>query len=209
MKTALSRDLGISILIATLAIAGCSTTQVIVSEWSNPRYVSPSFKRIMVGGVGEETSIRRNFEDEFVAQLRAAGVAALPSYRYMPEDEKIDESKLKQAAQRAGTDGAILARSVSVEQKTEYGPSYYPLAGFGIFGRHVGASWSGPYGAPSVSRYNVYTSETTLYDVTKNEVVWTGTIKTTEPDNINTAIKDYVGAVIKALNEKNLLGVMR
>jgi hypothetical protein len=41
-----------------------------------------------------------NFEDEFLVQLRAAGVDALPSYRYIAEDEKIDETKLKQAAQR-------------------------------------------------------------------------------------------------------------
>ncbi|HEY3165929.1 MAG TPA: hypothetical protein VGK57_01800, partial [Candidatus Binatia bacterium] len=73
-----------------------------VSEWRNPAYTSGSFKRIMIGGPGEETSVRRNFEDEFLAQFRAAGIDALPSYRYMAEDERIDETKLKQAAQKAG-----------------------------------------------------------------------------------------------------------
>lgn len=205
MNITLSRIFAIAILIATPALAGCSATQMLVSEWSNPGYTSSSFKRIMVGGVGGETSIRRNFEDEFVARLRAAGVDALPSYQYIPEAENVDEAKLKQAAQKAGADAAILARSVSVEQKTEYGPSYYPSAGFGIFGRNVGASWSGVYGAPRVHRYDVYTSEATLYDVAKNEVVWTGTIQTTQPDNVHTAIKSYVETVIEALNKKNLL----
>ena len=39
----------------------------------------------------------------------------------------------------------------------------------------------------------------------KNDLVWSGTIKTTEPENVQTAIKSYVEAVIKALEAQNLL----
>lgn len=194
------------VLITGVALTGCSTAKMLVSEWSNPSYRAPSFKRIMVGGIGGQTSIRRNFEDEFAMQLRASGVDALPSYRYLPDDERIDEGKLKEAAKAAGADAVIIARSVNIEQKTEVGPSYYPTPAFGIFGRHLSASWYGPYGAPSVHRYNLYTSEATLYDLAKNEVVWTGTVQTTEPENVNTAIRSYAETVIKALNEKNLIG---
>jgi hypothetical protein len=196
-----------SILAGTLTLGGCSgaSSSLVVNQWSNPGYSSPSFKRIMVGGVGEEGSTRRNFEDEFVNQLKTAGVDASPSYRHIPEEAKIDEAQVKQAAQRAGADALITARAVNVEQKTEVGP-YYPAPAIGIYGTNVGAIWQGPYGSPSVRRYNEYTSETTLYDLTKNEVVWTGTIKTTDPGNTTTAIKTYVEAVIKALGEKNLLG---
>jgi hypothetical protein len=197
------------VLLFALMLGGCASSNTLVSQWSNPAYTAPSFRRLMVAGIGGETSIRRNFEDEFLAQLRAAGVDALPSYRYMPEEEKIDEAKLKQAARTAGADAVIMARAVSVEQKTEYGPSYYPTPSFGIFGRNVGAVWHGLYGSPSVHRYNEYTSETTLHDLAKNEVVWTGTVKTTEPGNVGKAIKEYVAAVIKALTEKNLLVVKR
>jgi hypothetical protein len=192
-----------------LILGGCASSNTLVSQWSNPGYTAQSFKRLMVAGIGGETSIRRNFEDEFVTQLRAAGVDALPSYRYMAEEEKIDEAKLKQAARTAGRDAVIFARAVNVEQKTEYGPSYYPTPSFGIFGRNVGAVWHGLYGSPSVRRYNEYTSETTLHDLAKNEVVWTGTVKTTEPENVNKAINEYVAAVIKALSEKNLLPIKK
>jgi Domain of unknown function (DUF4136) len=100
----------------------------------------------------------------------------------------------------------IFARSVQVEEKTNIGPSYIPpYTSFGIFGSHVGASWHGLGGAPSVYHYKEYTSETTLYDVAKNEVVWTGTIKSVEPENVQTAIKSYVEAIMKALQDKNLI----
>ena len=202
MKTSLLGLVGI--VSVTLTLSACSTATPIVSEWRNPAYALGPFKRIMVGGLSRETSVRRNFEDVFVIQLRAAGIDALASYRYIPEDEGIDENNLKQAAQKARADALLFARSVKMEQKTNYGPTF-PYLSFGIFGSNVGASWSGLSGAPGAYRYNEYTSETTLYDVAKNEVVWTGTIKTTEPENVQTAIKSYVEAVMKALNAQNLL----
>jgi hypothetical protein len=203
MRTSLSYIGAVVFILFTLG--GCTTTTPIVSEWRNPAYAAGSFKRIMVGGLGREISVRRNIEDEFLAQLRAAGIEALPSYRYLAGDEKIDEATLKQAAQKAGADAVLLVRSVQVEQKSQPGPSYFPYTSFGIFGSHVGASWHGLGGEPSVNRYNEYTSETTLYDVVRNEVVWTGTIKTTEPEGVRTAIKSYVEAVMKTLHDKNLI----
>lgn len=194
------------IVMAMLLFTGCASTPMLVSQWSNPAYQSRSFRKIMVSCGDGHASIRRNCEDEFVAQLRTAGVDALPSYRSLPDDAKLDETKLKQVAREAGADGALIVRSVSVEQKTEVSPNYFPTPGFGIFGRNVSATWYGWYGAPRVYRYEEYTSEATLNDLTKNEVVWTGTLKTTAPDNVESAIKTYVQNVIKALTEKNLLG---
>jgi len=195
------------VMVAIALLTGCSAANPIVSEWRNPGYSGASFKRIMVGGLGGATSVRRNFEDEFVAQLRAQGIDALPSYPILTKDEEIDEAKIKEAAQKAGADAAILARPVHVEEKTQYSPNYFPMPWFGFYGPHLGASWyGGYYGAPSAYRYNEFTSETTLYDLRKNEVVWTGTIKTTDTDDVKAAIKTYVSAVMRALDEKHLLG---
>ena len=208
MKIIPARVLLNPIVIIGLVLAGCSTMNPTITEWSHPGYSSASFTRIMIGGGDGQTSIRRNLEDEFVTQLSAAGGDALPSYRYIGENETIDQAKLRQAAQKAGADAAILVRS-KVEQKNDYGPNYGPFTSFGIFGRHAGIGWSGPYGAPRVRQYDSYTSEATLYDVGKNEVVWSGTVNKTQPENADPAIKSYVETVIKALNGKNLLGAKK
>jgi hypothetical protein len=191
---------------ATLLFGGCASTPMLVSQWSNPAYESPFFQKIAVSCLDGHISIRRNCEDEFVAQLKASGVDALPSYRSFPEDAKLDQTKVKQMAKEAGADGAVIIRSVSVEEKTEVSPTYFPSPGFGIFGRHVSATWYGWYGAPRVYQYEEYTSEATLNDLIKNQVVWAGTLKTTAPDNVDSAIKTYVGNVIGSLKDKNLLG---
>jgi hypothetical protein len=197
--------LGIAVIIfITPALNGCSTATPIVSEWRNPAQASGAFQRLMIGGPSGDDSIRRNFEDEFVAQFAAVGVDALASYRYVPENEAANENNLKQAAQNARADGLLLMRSVKVEEKTSY-PMIGPEISFGIFGSNVGAGWSGLPGASGPYRTSEYTSETVLYDLAKNELVWTGTVKTTEPTNVQTAIKSYVQTITKALAGQNLL----
>ena len=194
----------VSILLMALALNGCSTTATpIVSEWRNPAQASGSFQRLMIGGPSGDVSVRRNFEDEFVTQLAAVGINASPSYRYMRENEETNENNLKQAAQKARADGLLFVRSVSVEEKTNY-PAIGPEISFGIFGSNIGAAWSGISGTSGPYRYNEYTSETALYDITKDELVWTGTVRMTEPTNVQTAIKSYVQTITKALAAQNL-----
>ncbi len=187
----------------TLALNGCSTATPIVSEWRNPAEGSGSFQRLMIGGPSGDASVRRNFEDEFVAQLAAVGVDALASYRYIPENEGANENNLKQAAQNARTDGLLFMRSVRVEEKTNY-PVMGPEISFGIFGSNAAAGWSGIPGSSGPTRYKEYTSETALYDVAKNELVWTGTVKTKDPTNVQATIKSYVQTITKALTGQNL-----
>ena len=201
IETTLLCVLGIFVV---LTLGGCSTGTAIVSEWRNPGYAAGYFKRIMVAGPAGQPSLRRNVEDEFVARLRASGIDALPSYRYISEDEKLDESNLKQAAQKAGADALLFARAMRMEAKTE-SPSYFPYSWFGFFGSHFGVSWSGPASGPGPYRYNEYTSETTLFDISKNEAVWSATIRTREPESERAAIGSYVKAVMKTLDEKNLV----
>lgn len=191
------------ILSITLALNSCSTATPMVSEWRNPAQASGSFQRLMIGGPSGDASVRRSFEDEFVAQLAAMGVDAVPSYRYMPETEGNSENSLKQAAQEARANGLLFMRPVRVEEKTNY-PTIGPEISFGIFGSDAAASWSAIPGGFGPYRYNEYTSEIALYDVARNELAWTGTVKAKEPTNVQTAIKSYVQTVTKALAAQNL-----
>src|SRR3970282_1982738 len=85
------RIVGWPIITAALLLGGCAATQII-NQWSDPGYAAVSFKRILVIGVSKQTSIRRNFEDEFVAQLRSAGADSVPRYEFQPEDFPVVQS---------------------------------------------------------------------------------------------------------------------
>ena len=188
-----------------LLLAGCAATTPTVSEWRNPAYASASFTRIMVGAVGGDAASRRNFEDEFITQLRAAGSPGVASYRHVAEAGDVDESMIRDAARKNGVDGLILAKLARVEERTQYSGPFFPSTWFGIFGSHGGVSMSGLGGLPSASRYLEYTTETTLLDVSKSEIVWTATTIARETAGGETAIKSTVRAVVRALVEKNVL----
>lgn len=186
-------------------LAGCAAANPIVNEWRNPDYGVVTLNRFMVAGPAASATMRRNLEDEFLARLHGAGIDAVASYRYLPEDDKLDDSRVKEAARQARADGLILVRSVQVEQKSQTSGGFAPPVSLGVFGSHVGASWHGLGGAPTTYSYTEYTAETTLHDVVKNQVVWSATTKTSEPEQSRGAIKTYVEAVVKSLSEKNIL----
>jgi hypothetical protein len=196
-----------AIVITALALGGCASKRII-SQWSNPAYASPasSFKKIMVIGVTDQTAIRRNFEDEFISELKATGVYGVPSYRYIPESGRVAEARLKEAVRKAGADAVVITRLVRVEERAEVSPGYYdPFPVFGLYGWYSSAWYGGFYTPPRVYRYPVFFSETTLHDVAKDAVVWTGTIRTIDPENVSAAIENYVETVVEALKDKNLL----
>ena len=187
-----------------LTLAACASTEL-VNQWSNPAYTSPSFKKVMVIGVTKQAGIRRTFEDEFTAQLKAAGVNATPSYLYIPQDGPIGEAVLKQALKEAAADAMIITRLVRVQQKTEIAPGYYPPDPAMAVHPLYTTAWNDYYEPPIVYQSEVYTSETSLYDTVKNRVVWSGTAQTTAPSNLNQEIKNYAGIVISVLKDKKLI----
>ena len=159
----------------------------------------------MVIGVTKQAGIRRTFEDEFVAQLKAAGVNAVPSYLYISQDDRVGEAVLKQAIKEAGADGVLITRLVRVQQKTEIAPGYYaPDPAMAVHPLYTTA-WNDYYEPPIIYHSEIYTCETTLYDTVKNRVVWKGTAQTETTGNINQEIKGYAGVMISALKDKNLI----
>jgi hypothetical protein len=198
-----ARALHLAVLLLALVAAGCASTRVI-HQWSNPDYASPPrFKKLMVIGISQQQSIRRSFEDEFVTRLKAAGVDAVPGYRFITEEGPVEEPRLREAVAQAGADATLVTRLVRMEQRYQVSPSYYPPPpGFGFYRGYAGA-WYGYYD-PQVYPYEVYISETSLYDTAKNVLVWSGTVETTSA-GISQDIVHYVEAVIEALQKRNLL----
>jgi Domain of unknown function (DUF4136) len=149
--------------------------------------------------------LRRSFEDEFVTQLRANGVQGVPSYQFLPEEGQVPESRLRNVVKQSGADAAIMTRLVSVDRRTQVSPGYYnPYAGLGFY-HWYSAGWAGFYEPPRVYNYDVYTSETSLYDLNRDRLVWAGTVQTTDPGDIPKEIKNYVKTVIQVLRNKALV----
>jgi hypothetical protein len=67
--------------------------------------------------------IRRTFEDEFVVKLKAAGVDAAPSYRYIPEEGQTAEAQMLETVKQADADTAVITRFVRVQKRPTLRPA--------------------------------------------------------------------------------------
>lgn len=137
------RYLSLAVAIGALLATGCGGATHTTRVWTDPSFASNSLRTLMVIGIGSNPTIRRNFEDRFVAALRAQGVDAEPSYRLVGDGD-LDSARTSAEMHRTGCDGVFVTRIM--DQKTV--KTYYPPS----------SSYTPPpyAGVPHASRYGWY-----------------------------------------------------
>src|SRR5574338_1636919 len=101
--------LSLAVPIAALLAAGCGPVAQTSRVWTDPSFETNSLRKLMVIGIGNSLTIRRAFEDRFVAALQAQGIVAEPSYRLVG-DEILDSARTRAEMHRTGCDGVFLTR---------------------------------------------------------------------------------------------------
>jgi hypothetical protein len=192
-------------LVALLLLAGCAAT-TLTAQWKNPAVVHPHLSRMLVVGVSSYPSVRRVFEDEFVAQLRAAGQTAEPSYRFIPEGGPTDAAALANASQKAGAQGVIVTRLVGVEQIVDVAPGPYWGAWpwMGYYGWYPGPA-AGVMVAPYPYQYTVVLAETSLYLEPTGELLWSGSTRTVAGQDLIRQSQRYAKLIIDSLSKQGIL----
>jgi hypothetical protein len=172
------------------------------NSWRDPDYKGPPLKKIMVVGVSNQAVTRRTYEDQFVAQLKAAGVDGVQSYLFMPQDGKAEEGMVKEAVQKAGADGALVTRLVRVDVNTQVTPAY--PAGAGFYGGYAGA-WGGYYEPAMVTTTDTLVLDTSLYGVNDSVLLWSATTQTFAPSDLKKDIDGFAKVIIDALKKQKLI----
>jgi hypothetical protein len=161
---------------------------------------------VLVVGVSDYPSIRRVFEDEFVAQLRGAGLTAEPSYRFIARDGQVDQAVLAKAAQEVGAQATFVTRLVRVEQVVGFVPGPYwgpwPWTGYAPWY----PAWSaGAVVGPSAYQYNVVIAETSLYSQPDGKLLWTGMTRTIAPHDVRRDTQRFARTIIDSLSKEGIL----
>jgi hypothetical protein len=188
-----------------MLVAGCAATSL-TNQWKNPEVAGTQIRKVLVVGVSDYPSIRRVFEDEFVAQLRGAGLVAEPSYRFIPQDGQMDPAVLANAAQQAGAQATLVTRLVGVEQVTDFTPGPYwgpwPWMGYGGW---YPAPGPGMVVGPSVYQYDVVIAETNLHLQPSGKLLWTGMTRTVGPRDLSRETQRFAKLIIDSLSKQGIL----
>lgn len=203
--------------LSAAALAGCTPTTTLVSQWGNPEFVGKPFKRVLVIGVTPDQIGRRIFEDEMVAALGARGVAAVQGYRFLPQTQSgpATEQQLRDAVRQAGADSIMLTKATRTTERTTVTPAVVsaPVVGFGwggFYGYYAGM-WptAGPYvidpGQVTVTTYVI--AETRLFEAANGNIVWFGTTSSQQPPSgaSNAMIGEFVRVVVDAMARDRII----
>jgi hypothetical protein len=199
-----SGEIASLVALAFLVLASCASTSMVSSK-KNPAYTGPELKRLMVIGVSADARVRRAFEDEFVAKLKAAGVEAQPSYPVLPEINPVDPAQLRKTVQAAGVDGVLAARLVKVERDPNGLQEFSFENRTAGFYEYYGSGSTGSFDPTAGGMSNLITIHFDLYSVAGSQLVWGGDAATYPSTDVKNVTDGLAYAVIRALKDQKLI----
>ena len=190
--------------IALAALASCASTSLVSSQ-KNVAYTGSALTRLMVVGATSDPRVRKAFEDEFVAKLKAAGITAVPSYPLLADTATGDRAQLRKAVESAGMDGVLAARLVRVE------PDETALQAFNFEDRTAG--FDAYYASDSAGSFdptlggasNTIIIHFDLYSVAASQLVWAGDAATFPSTDVKEVAAGLAYTLIPTLKKQKLI----
>ena len=153
-------------------------------------------KKIVVQAENVTPETRHMVEDRLSAELTKKGIAAVPSYRAMGETFPPPAEGM--AVLRAnGFDGALVVR-VGYGQSRTYQSS-----------KPTGYPRLGPGPTRELVTETSVTSQTALWDLSEQKVVWTATTNTNNATTGESVAKGLVKALVPALTDEAAISKTR
>ena len=123
-----------SLLVAGSLLAGCASAPTTLdAQWVDPQAQGQhGVRSLMVMSSVRDATTRRLFEDRMAAALNGAGVKALQSYKFIPEEGPVAEDRLRSVLAQAGVTHAMVSRVTGVTTQinatpgTMIGPAWGP-----------------------------------------------------------------------------------
>jgi hypothetical protein len=206
---------------AALAVLGCASTPTTLdAQWINPEYAGKrSLKNVLVMSAVRDSTNRRIFEDRMVAALQAAGVQAVQSYKFLPEEGPVSEDKLRGVLRQAGVSHAMVTRIINVTTQVNVSPGMVMGPGWGPgwgWGGGWGPGWGGFAGyhnamwatsiPPQVTTTQNVHADTRVFDARDAAVLWSAATTTaTGYNSVNQLIDQFVQLIVGTLAKDGMI----
>ena len=198
-KTAALRVLAYSTI--TLLLAACATAKPI-GEWRDDGF-SGKLNNILIIGVTARSTRRRVWEDQFVGALATQGAGSVPSYTLLESSLELTRDIVERAIEGQGLDGVLVTRLIGIEQEQTFRlpANYDDDRGYISYYDHAWRETSGGYYA----QYNIFTLETTLYDVASGKLVWSMQSQSMDASQPRQLIEDQIRLKVETLKKRGLI----
>ncbi|PKA84484.1 hypothetical protein ATE92_2676 [Ulvibacter sp. MAR_2010_11] len=202
-----------SLIFLAIMFNSCGSTKL-VQQYKNPDTVNFEANKILVVGITTDKELRRTYEKRMTEELDKKGVIAVKSIDFFETsftDNKKSLTQLDDIEQRlleAGFDAILFTKVTGKESKVtvvnsfrNFAKSYQTFEGYYYSNQHL-------YFQEQQERYQVYTTETSLYCICpgkERELLWRGEIEVVDADKVNRNINSFIKILFDTLYENKLL----
>lgn len=200
------RAVGVFAFCTAAFLAGCASTKVDVA-WTNPEFTSRRLEgKVLVVGLTHDEAMRRVYEDEMAARLKARGVGAIRSYEVVQGLFGADGNRtILDAARRQGA-GTVLTSAVVGHEHIPRMTVDEPVTRWqGMYEGWYGHYWPYLYRRAELRVTERYLASTTLIDAISGKIRWTARTHTDVSSNVKNDIKDFAGVVLDSIGKAGLL----
>lgn len=221
-----------SYMTALVLLNGCAPVSYLDNHWFDPgqRTAYTDFKKVLVVAFIDTESGRRNAENTLVRELGAGN--SIAAYTYSFSKEILQNGKLvKDELIQKGFDAAIVLRFMEVEKDQRWIPGNIgpmePIGGFvpnngmmmqnGMIQNGGFNQWGMNGFAPmwgwgmnmindpgSYVTDKTYFYETDLYDLKKDNIIWSGVTTTMNPSSFMKKINSIIKTVIAQIKKDGM-----
>jgi hypothetical protein len=203
----------ITIWILAFILVGCSSSKL-TQQYKNPDSVNFQANKVLIVGISADKETRRTYEKKMLEALEKEEIIAVKSIDFFEKSFTDNKQSLEQLSAiegrllEAGFDAILFAKVTGQESRVTLVDSYRKFArdfqtyqSYMYENQHI-------YYKEHEERYQVYTTETSLYCICpgkERELIWRGEIEVVDGDKVNRNINSYINILFKALKESNTL----
>ncbi len=201
--------LGVVAACLSLFLTSCATSRL-TAAWHDQRFAGKHVLQdvLIVAVTGDET-IRRLYEDEFVAALSTEGVKGIASYSRFRPDVQPTEENIAAAALDAGARSVILTTYLGTDTREHYHPPQRTLLFANPYYRRAHGYYPMAFREVYTPGYRVKVTtisfESKVYETGSGSLVWATRSESISPSMTEKNVDELVKLFIADLKRSGLL----
>jgi hypothetical protein len=190
------------VLLVTVA-AACSPIKKL-EVWKEETYSNHPQKMLLIA-IAKRDRTRRQAENVLANQLVKRGLEAIPSYKVLPQEEKLDRQAVEAKVRELGFDSVLVARSINQKEITNHQYGGVILGGTAVYsnGGWYGYGYGYSYNREYDSDYFIISTK--LYDVDSEMPAWSYLAQIKVDGSRERAINQLIPTIVEQLEASEII----
>ncbi len=150
---------------------------------------------------------RQTVERGFVEGFKTYGVEAVASIDIMSPEQELKKEEVEAAIEGRGIDSVLVTRLMGIDTEVRRAPSSAVVASSGFQGYYgyYNSAYVVAYTPGALQAYDTILLETKLYNVDREELLWSAQSKTFEPASVGQLSTALTNAVLWRMAKDSVL----